>query len=77
MPSETREFHHDLYRQSALTETQLAYGELLGISFETGDHLTRATFEHDGEDLAFYVDAFSNHVLFLTIQKFREEGQTA
>ena len=76
MPSATREFHHDLYRLTALEETQLAYGELLGVEFEPGEHLTRVTFEHDGEDLEFYIDAFSNHALFLSIQKFRE-GQTA
>ncbi len=76
MPSATREFHHDLYRPAALEETQLAYGELLGVAFESGEHFTRATFDHDGDDLDFYIDAFSNHALFLTIQKFRE-GQTA
>ena len=76
MPSTTRDFHHDLYRPAALEETKAAYGELLNVSIEHGEHTTNATFEHEGDDLGFYVDAFSNHALFLTIQKFRD-GQTA
>ena len=76
MPSAIREFHHDLYRPAALEETRVAYGDLLGVRLEPREHTTQATFEHDGEDLAFYVDAFSNHALFLSIQHFRE-GQNA
>ena len=72
MPSSSREFHHDFYAPSALGETQQAYGELLSVELEELQQHTRATFVHEGDDLAFYVDAFSNHALFLTIQQFRD-----
>jgi len=70
--STTREFHQDLYRQAALEETRMAYGELLDVSFDAGEHSVNVTFSHEGDDLDFYVDAFCNHALFLTIQNFRE-----
>ena len=72
MPNTTREFHRDLYRQASLEETKTAYGELLDVQFVPGEHGIHVTFSHDGDDLDFYVDAFCNHALFLTIQNFRE-----
>ena len=76
MPSMTRDFHHELYSPAAIEETCQAYAELLDIKIDATEHHTQATFQHEGEDLTFYVDAFSNHVLFLTIQRFRD-GQAA
>ena len=76
MPSTTRDFHHELYRHTAVEETHQAYAGLLNIVIEQSENHTRVSFEHDGDDLMFYVDAFSNHALFLTIQQFRD-GQTA
>ena len=71
-----REFHSDLYAQSAIAETVQAYGELLQVTLDKTEDHTRAKFEHDGDDLDFYVDAFCNHVLFLTIQQFRDGAGT-
>ena len=76
MPKATREFSHSLYRKAALEETRQAYGEILGIDFTHDESNTSATFENDSEDLAFYVDAFCNHALFLTIQQYREGTAT-
>ena len=76
MPKADREFSHSLYRKAALEETREAYGEILGIEFQHGESNTSATFENDSDDLAFYVDAFCNHALFLTIQQYREGSAT-
>ena len=76
MPKANRDFSHSLYRKSALEETRAAYGEILGIEFQHDEGNTAATFENDSEDLAFYVDAFCNHALFLTIQQYREGSTT-
>ena len=72
VPKATREFSHSLYRTAALEETQQAYGEILRVAFEHTEGNTLATFENDDDDLTFYVDAFCNHALFLTIQQYRE-----
>ena len=76
MPKATREFSHSLYGKSALEETQAAYGEILNIALDHQDGNSSATFENDSDDLAFYVDAFCNHALFLTIQQYREGAAT-
>ena len=72
MPEATRVFDHSLYREAALEETRLAYGEILRVTFEHLESTTSVTFENDDDDLDFYVDAFCNHALFLTIQQYRE-----
>ena len=72
MNKTTRDYTHSLYLQGAIEETKQAYAEILEISLEHSDTSTVATFQNDGEDLSFLVDAFSNHALFLTIQRFRD-----
>ena len=72
MSKATRDYSHSLYLQRAIEETKQAYSELLEIDLNHTESGTLATFQNDGEDLDFLVDAFSNHALFLTIQQFRD-----
>jgi hypothetical protein len=65
----SRVYDHSLYLASAISETAEAYGELMSISVSSDGSTTTATFD-DVEDI-MYVDAFSNHALFLSIQEFR------
>ena len=76
MPEATRDFSHSLYRKSALEETRAAYGEILQVTLAHHESSTSVTFENDDDDLEFYVDAFCNHALFLTIQQYREGSST-
>ena len=72
MNNATRDYTHSLYIQGALEETKTAYAEIMDVSLEHSESSTLATFQNDGEDLTFLIDAFSNHALFLTIQQFRD-----
>lgn len=62
-----------LYLDSAISETADAYGELMAISLSTENGTTTATF--DNVEDAMYVDAFSNHALFLSIQAYRDGSE--
>ncbi len=66
----SRIFNHSLYHASAIKETADAYSELMTIALASDDEATTATF--DDVDDVMYVDAFSNHALFLSIQEFRD-----
>ena len=65
----SRVYDHSLYLASAIAETAEAYAELMKISVRSDESITTATFD-EVEDI-MYVDAFSNHALFLSIQEFR------
>lgn len=73
--SSTRDFSHSLYAPSAIDETQSAYAELLPASIAHGPTSSVVNFTMTDEDSQMLVDAFCNHVLFLTIENFR--GQNA
>ena len=68
-----RAYDLGIYLDSAIAETAEAYGELMSITLNTDDGVTTATFDNV-EDL-MYVDAFSNHALFLSIQAYRNGGE--
>lgn len=67
-----RVFSHNIYSQDALSETQAAYGELLTANFSEDEQSTEVEFTTDDENGAMFVDAFCNHVLFLSIQNHRQ-----
>jgi hypothetical protein len=72
----TRDFSHSLYSAAALDDTQGAYGELLPTTISHGPHSTTVDFAVvEDEEGQMLVDAFCNHALFLTIERFR--GQNA
>jgi hypothetical protein len=68
-------FDHSIYSPESITAAAEAYAELLKVSLSAEDGCTTAQFESlDTEGGPFLVDAFCNHVLFETIQRFRAEG---
>ena len=62
-----------LYLDAAISETAEAYGELMSISLSSDAGQTTATFDNVADPM--YVDAFSNHALFLSIQAYRNGGE--
>jgi hypothetical protein len=71
-------FDHSIYSPDSITAAADAYAELLTVSLSAEEGCTTAHFEGvDAEDGPYLVDAFCNHVLFDTIQRYRTEGATA
>ncbi|MGB0640543.1 MAG: HxsD-like protein [Myxococcota bacterium] len=74
--SSSREFSHSLYNPASIDDTQSAYEGLLPAVVSHGPHSTTVDFNmDDNEEGKMLVDAFCNHALFLTIERFR--GQSA
>ena len=67
-----RVFHHNISSPEALSETKAAYEELLTAAFDDDGNSTAVNFTTDDENGAMFVDAFCNHVLFLSIQNHRQ-----
>jgi len=65
-------FDHSLYNIHALDETSEAYGEHLSVTLTHGEKSSDGKFSVEGDDGQLIVDAFCNHVLFLTIQAYRQ-----
>ena len=65
-------FDHSLYNIHALDETAEAYGGHMSVVLTHGESATDGKFSVDGDDGPLIVDAFCNHVLFLTIQVYRQ-----
>ena len=71
----TREFSHSLYNPASIDETQSAYDGLLPAVVSHGPTSSTVDFTMtDDEDGQMLVDAFSNHALFLTIERFRSQA---
>jgi hypothetical protein len=68
-------FDHSLYNTQALDLTSEAYGDHVSVSFSHGDSSTEGKFSVEGDDGELIVDAFCNHVLFLTIQSYRQGSE--
>ena len=65
-------FDHSLYNIHALDQTSEVYGEHLSVTLTHGEASSNASFSVEGEDGPTIVDAFCNHVLFLSIQAYRQ-----
>jgi hypothetical protein len=74
VPKSALDFSHSLYNQHALDDTKDAYSTLLDVALTHDEENSRATFSSDDENGTLLVDAFCNHALFLTIQRFRDGG---
>lgn len=75
--SSTRDFSHSLYNPASIDDTQSAYDGILPAVVSHGPHSTTVEFTmNDDEDGHMLVDAFCNHALFLTIERFRGQGAT-
>lgn len=71
-------FDHSIYSPGSISAAADAYAELLTVSLSADEGQTTAHFEGaDVEDGQMLVDAFCNHVLFDTIQRYRAEGANA
>jgi hypothetical protein len=65
-------FDHSIYDQASIETAAATYAGFLEISVAAGDGETTASFSNlDPEQGQMLVDAFCNHVLFETIQRFR------
>ena len=72
----TVEFHHDLYAKDALAAAAAAYDGLLSVELTDGDQSTQARLSEPSEEHgAILYDAFCNHVLFETIQQYRDQDE--
>jgi hypothetical protein len=69
-------FDHSLYNIHALDETSEAYSEHLSVTLTHGESSTEGKFSVEDDDGSLIVDAFCNHVLFLTIQAYRQGSDT-
>ena len=67
-------FDHGLYSVQALDQTSQAYSDHMSIVLTHGDSSSEGKFSVEGEDGPVIVDAFCNHVLFLSIQEYRRRG---
>jgi hypothetical protein len=68
-------FDHSLYNIHALDETSEAYGEHLSVTLTHGESSTDGKFTVEEDDDSLIIDAFCNHVLFLTIQAYRQGSE--
>ena len=77
MPDQrTVHFDHGLYLHTALEATAEAYASLMTIALEEGDGQTVAHFSDASEDFGPSIfDAFCNHALFESIQRYRDGAE--
>ena len=76
--AESVTFDHSIYSPDSIANAAKAYAELLTIALEAGETSTTARFSDlDAEDGPMLVDAFCNHALFETIQRYRTDEASA
>jgi hypothetical protein len=76
VPKTDLDFSHSLYNKEAIDATRDAYSGLLSVTLSHDENNSHASFDSDDENGPMLVDAFCNHALFLTIQRFRD-GESA